>query len=211
MLKTLLRYVRNIVLVIAAIVVLYAGTNFVLSMLGYYPDGLGWRVAKQIAQTSRDPHDCFKIIHLIPHVMAPSEGEQRGLCVYELAEITKDPTVCELLLPSEYGLACTSNIWPGIADGINCAFEKNDRSIFFCRNDDGTFRRSKNCDDFSANKLEHSSCIEHVAEREKRLTLCQSIPDEPMRTFCEVRLGAWEKYPELRNSSYFGTIKPLEE
>jgi hypothetical protein len=182
----------------------------VLKIAGYYPDGLGWRVARQIAETSRDPHDCLKIIHLIPHVMAPSEGEQRSSCIYELAEIMKDTKACELLLPSEYGLACIGNTWPDISRGVICAIDEQDHSIFFCRNEDGTFRRSKNCDDFK-DPREKSVCISSFAQRDKKLEWCNNISDEPIRTFCQTKLGAWEKYPQLRNSTWFGTIKPLED
>src|SRR5688572_5716417 len=78
----------------------------VLRIIGYYHNGIGWEVAKLIIERRGQAGDCKKIIHITPQLFAPSEGEQRASCVYEYAKLSKDPTACELLMPSRYGLDC---------------------------------------------------------------------------------------------------------
>ena len=52
-------------------------------------------------------------------------------CFYEVAHRRKDPTVCEFLMPSEYGISCITNTLPPVAGpdiGINC--EDRDGKMF---------------------------------------------------------------------------------
>lgn len=186
------------------IVLFFIAIPFLLSLLGFYPNGIGWKVAKEIVARQGRASDCNKIVHLIAQPLSPSEGEQRSNCIYEYAKLSKDPSACELLMPSEYGLACISNLWLQAMPGNGCGWNYVNTEIYECREGYGPLRQSKNCTDFSDNPLYFSACIEARAHRKKDLTLCKEIPDAFIRSFCEVKIGAWIKYPELRNSFYFG-------
>ena len=51
-------------------------------------------------------NECLKFRSPTFDIMTPSRGEHVGMCVREYAELTKDPSACELLMPSSYGLDC---------------------------------------------------------------------------------------------------------
>src|SRR3989344_4294718 len=83
-------------------------------VLGYPSSSVPNVVAQWIVKGDRDPHLCFKMpdnvlpflpVTLFP-AMGPTIGSKRSLCVYKVAQIKKDPSVCELLMPSRYGLDC---------------------------------------------------------------------------------------------------------
>src|SRR3989338_11039500 len=98
---------------IAAIPVLLAvlllGRGIVLQLMGYPVDIPPSELADEIAAENGNPLRCRRLQQTVP-TMGPSLTEKRMLCVYIYAKLTQDPTACELLLPSEYGLACLSDV-----------------------------------------------------------------------------------------------------
>lgn len=172
-------------------------------------------VAQWIVDGQRDPRLCLELRSgalpfplppiRVPFVMGPTLEMQRKRCIFTVAQMTSNPRVCEILLPSEYGLACISNMWPEVSENVACGWNVNDNKTFQCRTGYGELRQSTSCDDFKENQKEYSVCLSEVAEREKNLSKCSLIPDAIVQNFCETRIGAWQKYPQLRTSFYFGT------
>jgi len=98
---------KRLMITLASLIVTYIFIYpIILYFLGYYPWGVGWDVAKTIVEKDGNVYDCKKIIHPIAEPMSPTAGEQRSSCIHEYAKLTKDPSACELLMPSNYGWDC---------------------------------------------------------------------------------------------------------
>src|SRR5690349_18853333 len=78
--------------------------------LGYYPGNPGWEVAEIAVSKGKNVDECKKILGVPWIGMGPSVGEQRRECIREYASLVKEPEICKLLFPSEYGLSCISNV-----------------------------------------------------------------------------------------------------
>ena len=93
-----------------------------------------YALVERIMRENLDPKLCFKFRYPIPALglaPAPTVGEQRTTCVYLVAQQLKDPSVCVLLMPSDYGIHCIKNTLPPVAGpdiGINC--EDRDGKMF---------------------------------------------------------------------------------
>ena len=81
---------------------------FIWSSLGYIVTANGAALASSIAEKHGKPTDCFKLRSL--DLLGPTDGTRQNLCVYELAQLLRDPTICELLLPGDYGMECIGEI-----------------------------------------------------------------------------------------------------
>ncbi|MEK7136992.1 MAG: hypothetical protein AAB853_01790 [Patescibacteria group bacterium] len=218
----------------------YAACAFVvLSILGYHPDAVGAELAATLADQGGDPRECLQIIHPLPHIMSPSDDEQRANCLYTYASITLDPSVCEFLLPSEYGLACLSTVGGKLFQDMHC-HEKAGRIGLYCRGDRGAELVVKSpqirdcsvyeradvrewCHYIRTYKLAgvyecgnvsrpeaRDDCERGYAFKQKDPSLCAAVQDERRQKYCEIRINAWLKYPQLRRSFYFGTPAPID-
>lgn len=75
----------------------------VMLFLGYKVNAHSDELAEEAAQKN-DVMLCTKIINY--GLLGPSSGESRAHCIKRYAEYTKDPSACELLMPSSYGWSC---------------------------------------------------------------------------------------------------------
>lgn len=192
----------------------------VLSIFGYHPDAIGQELARELAKSGGDPRECFQIIHPLPHPFSPTAGEQRGNCIYEYAKLTRDPSACELLMPSEYGWDCLgavkSELWKGLGCGsteenINCGaydvFSKNlgisDCTIYekrvlrdWCHEErTATLNDAYECNEISPDPPGlREACQRRYAFKLRNPALCTKISDEKRRTLCEIEIDAWQKY-----------------
>lgn len=204
------RLLLGIIAVIGAYVVAYP---LFLSLIGYYPWGVSWEVAEKIVAKHGTAKDCLKIIHPIAEPMSPTEGEQRSSCIYDVAKLTKDPSACELLMPSSYGWSCL-----GAAEKPNsrqCWFDfgptppqvgrGNDAvTIPACASNPKSMQENRccelaetlyvdkenNCDALKEPTVLHDQCLELMAKRDKNLVLCDQIKDDNVRSGCEVAVRA---------------------
>lgn len=147
--------------------------------------------------------------------MSPSEAEQQALCVYEYAKLTKDPSACELLLPSSYGWDCLRAA-QATADACSFDYGKNvawrlgddvydpwkNATIEECKNDKNLSAQGQKCcyifqlekdpeDDacsrFAGEEKFMNTCLAELATRKKNPTLCKEITDDNKRVICELR------------------------
>ena len=95
----------TIVAIPVILVLLLLGRGIALQMMGYPVDIPPSDLAEAIASEGGDPLLCRRLQQTVP-TMGPSLTEKRMLCFYLLAQKLKDPNVCELLMPSEYGWSC---------------------------------------------------------------------------------------------------------
>lgn len=179
---------------VATLIIYIFVAPVILWVIGYYPDGVGWKVAQEIAEKNGQASDCKKIIHTISHPFSPTAEEQRSSCIYDYARLTKDPSACELLMPSEYGLSC-------INQSIDSLFKENQ--------DAEHINIDADCSIYNANPLRKDYCLFSQAHKTKDLNTCEEITDLTIKSACNEKIGAWFKYPELRTSSYFGQYREL--
>src|SRR3989338_2790092 len=95
----------TIVAIPVILVLLLLGRGIALQMMGYPVDIPPSDLAEAIASEGGDPLLCRRLQQTVP-TMGPSLTEKRMLCFYLLAQKLKDPSVCELLMPSENGFSC---------------------------------------------------------------------------------------------------------
>lgn len=159
---------------------------------GYYVDTPGWRVG-EIAARNKNVHLCQNIM-VYWDLFGPVTPSRKRECVYRYAELTKDPTACEVLMPSEYGIACISNI-------VTISYEH--------RPDTGFFPFSA-CENIPEEDVRWDWCAYVLAHRERSTAPCATIAHPAVQKACIMKFEAWEKYPQLRNSSYFGRAATSE-
>jgi hypothetical protein len=199
---------------------------------------IGTDFAEEILAYGRPMEDCLNVLDFDPFP-SPSADEQSALCIFHYAEITKKPKACELLLPSEYGLACLSNVGGLLQTGIRCHIFTGGTELY-CKGDGeadlvAKIPQIKNCSlyerqdarewchfirTYQYNVNECSSmtsaealdvCNTGLAFREKNASLCSAVRDVKRKEYCELRINTWVNYPELRGSSYFGKPVPIDE
>jgi hypothetical protein len=195
--------------VIVAIVIGIPSMQYGWNVLRGHPMGglsVAAEISKKIAENHLDPKLCLKIEdNPFDLYKYPPIGSIRRGCIDGVASRTQDPSACELLLPGEYGLACISNLWPEVSGHVACGWNYSDPDIFECRDTDGKLHQGENCKDFMGNPMQFSACLSYSAERNHDADQCNAIPDRLIRSFCVVKVNAWKRFPQLRNSFYFGS------
>lgn len=183
---------KKVLLALIILVFIPIWVPVVLQFAGFYVNQPGWKVA-EIAAKKRDVKLCSKI-WIMPWKAAfsPSSFDQMETCIHEYASITQDPTSCERLMPSDYGLNC-------INQSIGLLFKDNPEG----ENVD----IHKDCSIYAPNPIRKDYCYFSQAHRTKDLNTCKEILNSVMQTACDEKIGAWYKYPQLRTSSYFGKYR----
>lgn len=215
-----------------------AGLRFILIMAGYEFE-LPEVLADKIVRENKPAEDCYSLLtwDLGPR---PPLSDLQHRCIREVAVLRKDPITCELMIPNEYGLACLSEVGGLLSGDIPCGgtYGRNEvycnqaysegelliqnpkieNCILYERNDLREWchykrtRTMKNI--YECNQIKRISvydeCEEAYAFKQKDPSLCESVKDEKRKKYCEIRINTWLKYPDLRNSSYFGTPVPTD-
>lgn len=231
-----LMYSRRFILYGLSILAVAIGTILWIRTFGAHRPYINWDpydLAQYIVNNQRSPEECWDLVVLDP--FGPQAAIRRAGCVFKIAELSANPSVCTLILPSEYGLACLSNIAGSLTIGFGCAKYKADDTLYcssglrakyigiedcsdypeqetkdWCFEErTRTLKGVHECNHISSNPPElREECERWYAFKERDPSLCSSIQDEKRRVLCEVKINAWLQYPELRNSFYFGTTSP---
>lgn len=198
---------RFLIMIIGTISLYVIVYPFFLFLLGYYPWGVSWDVAQKIVEKGGTVADCKKIIHPIADPMSPTQGEQRAGCIYDVAKLTKDPSACELLMPSSYGLDCV-----GAAEDFDpCIMLADDKKTVkgqglettydSCQNGPNVkhvccsmarvlYSDERNCGNFPQGEL-RDQCHHIVGVRMKKIEECALIENERNKIGCEVVVRAY--------------------
>src|SRR3989344_9602746 len=193
----------------------------VLSLIGYHPDAIGKELAEELAAENGSPKECLQIIHPLPHPFSPSDKEQRANCIYEYASLTKDPTACELLMPSSYGISCLGgamNFLPckiyskeeirwsdgnsgfqttlqECVDSVDSPLDKRGQCCLISIN---KYVRSINdCSPLLSDKEMFDQCQYEVSVKNHDASTCSPIFNENIRSACTVEATALEKDPSI--------------
>ena len=153
-----------------------------------YPIGSGpTELAERIVENGDEAILCRSMQRAFP-VMGPSLTSHRRSCIFEVARMSKDSTTCKLLLPSEYGISC-------IGETVTQLYSENPGMGFF---------DYELCGHVFDEPLKNDWCTYSKVHLDVNPALCEEIDNEILRTSCTMKFDAYEKYPELRSSSYFG-------
>mgnify|MGYP003346393529 CR=1 FL=1 len=194
------------VLLIAILLLIYA----IELALGYYPGYPGWEVG-QIAAERGDVNVCQKIIHLPWIGFGPDLSSSRWMCIREYATLRKDPSVCRLMMPSDYGRQCISSAelpdqrwcWMDFqstgtllgrgdeeirADQCLSRHLSKDLSICCSLHDAILIQKASDCSAFSnSSTLVHDQCNEILAMRDRDSSICKNIRSQNLRSSCLLR------------------------
>lgn len=155
-------------------------------LMGYHAFVFNGEEIAKIAQEKGDPKECGRI--RVVFAINTNTYLEAQYCTYTYAKLTSDPTACELLLPSEYGLSCINNV-------IAQEYKDHPDSGFFEFNE---------CVNAQTDPLRQDWCQFVRAHKSHQALDCISIMNEVIRSGCTLKFEAWEKYPDLRDSFYFG-------
>jgi len=228
----MLRLLKTLALILMTIVLILFLYPWVLRGLGYYVDNTGGEIGRLAAEKG-DVSLCQKIV-VYSHFFGPPTMSRRGECVYTYAELTKDPSACELLMPSSYGLSCVGG---AIETKKTCNFtddsiswwedEKNDivgkASLHSCQADDASRSKKRNeccliarvarvksendCSSLSTATGLHDECLAALAFKNRDINTCTEIQDQNLQTACSVRAKAMQQDPSICS----GCKQPVEK
>ena len=188
---------------------------------GFYP---GWHFldVAQIAAGEGNVNICNKIIRA-PWltVMGPSIADRQISCIHEYAKLTKDPSACELLMPSSYGLDCVGgaedsrlpcglgkySVWIGEGKDsreiplVKCMGVKANDSAELaqcCTVARNAFLLHENdCSTLVSNTPVHDSCLYWLAWKNKDENMCNEIQNANAKSACLVQSKALRKDPSI--------------
>jgi hypothetical protein len=140
--------------------------------------------------------------------------------VYEYAKLTKDPSACELLMPSSYGLSCVGAASEAPICGINTGFEvqwhEGDQikrsSLKDCQKNNARSERGNKCciiaavsgirnfNDCSSLAMDaplFDNCLNELAFKNHDPSACVQIKNDNIRSGCIVSAKALQKDPSI--------------
>lgn len=182
-----------------------------LTVLGYRVNGSSADIAAEGARIGRVDL-CKKIISY--GFLSPPSGELRSHCVKTYAALTKDPTACELLMPSDYGFSCLGAAQK-TPDACNIDFGRSvswktgegptdwaEATLDECLQDKEKSESGKkccyimrlshepavnDCSSFSDDQPFMNSCLLELAMKKRDEKICAPIDDENKRLICEIQ------------------------
>ncbi|MBU0458068.1 hypothetical protein KJ652_06565 [Patescibacteria group bacterium] len=209
------------------------GTIFTISIIGYVTfNSLGYSVAdsmhdaEQLAQIfvdeGKSANNCLKIIRFFPNY--PPLGVIQSGCIHEYASLTKDPSACELLLPSSYGWSCLGAVEEKLFLGDPCYYSTVRNRVYCNRKySEGELTiedpQMNNCSSYERNDLRewchfertariayahecdqithpvvYDNCEYNYAIKMKDIKYCSAIKEPERQNMCKVYLEMVEKY-----------------
>jgi len=136
---------------IAIVILAIIAVPMIQIALGYHFQP-GWEVARNLVERGNSVRECEKVRVMPWNMIGPTESQQRGMCIYEYAKLTKDPSACELLMPSEYGWSCVG----GAQEKEPCSFGTYANPTV---NGNGIIATLQECIDGPQNKRLNSCCL----------------------------------------------------
>ncbi|MBU0458542.1 hypothetical protein KJ652_04475 [Patescibacteria group bacterium] len=175
----------------------------------YYKHTSPSELAKKLVEHNRNAEDCF-LLRTFDFGPRPTTYEMQMRCVYEYASLTKDPSACELLLPSSYGWSClgaTVEDMPCVFYGTraNPKIKGNGINVNFseCLNKESLANsnaccsiakirytdKNNSCDHLSNVKGDMlNQCHYELAIKKGNIEECKLINNENIRTGCEISM-----------------------
>src|SRR3989338_242052 len=206
-----------------AILVGIAGVAWYDKTLGWHRPYVNWdydELAAYLVEHDREASECWDLIVFDP--MGPQPAQQRASCIYEYAKLKKDPLVCELLMPSSYGLDCVG----GAISTYHrpCALGR-DRSVTWANGGKATLQQCiegndhecciaaqarfiinfHSCESINTPDI-HDQCLSDLAFKNADPSHCSGIESPLVKSACTVEASALRKNPSICQSC----IQPIE-
>lgn len=177
-----------------------------------------WDLASYLVQHQRPASECFDLVWF--EIMSPTQSEQRALCVHEYAKLAKDPTACELLMPSSYGLSCVGGASRSPICGVNPGFEVQwhegdeikrsslkdcqKKGIRSARGNEccivatvSAIRTFNDCSSLANDTPVYDDCLQELSFKNHDPTTCEGITDAKLKVACIVRAKAMKQDPSI--------------
>jgi hypothetical protein len=174
-------------------------------------------LAKHLVGNNFSPRGCFDLMW---HGMGQQEGEAQAECVYQYASLAKDPSACELLMPSSYGLSCVG----GAIDSPECGFNQGyevqwnegnpvlKSSLKDCQKNIqrsetgeaccfiakiGFVKDENDCSPLKNQERFYNECLDRLSFKNHDPTTCEGITDKNLKVACIVRAKAMKQDPSI--------------
>jgi len=199
LLASSIRFAKAAAMICMAAVCIFFATPILLTLLGYKVNASVTETAK-IGAEKHKVAECDRIISY--GLFGPPSGEVRRMCIRKYAEITQDPTACELLMPSNYGWDCLGTVASLLNTGFGCSSYASGE--IYCSS--GVRGRNIGVDDCKKYK---EADLKYWCYGERTRTLagvydCDKIPADPLilREECQ----RWHAY-KLKDASQCSPIR----
>ncbi len=193
---------------------LIASVFFVLHVIGYDFSSPGWKVGEK-AFKEKNVKLCSRIVNI--SIFGPPTAMRRAQCIRTYAELTKDPSVCELLMPSSYGLSCVGGAQsePDLCSMSSGEVRWKDGSETYASCADPTKKRTKDgdaccliariafvksendCSSLESYSEMHDQCLQSLAFKNHNPAVCEGIGNENTKSACTVNAQAIRKNPSI--------------
>lgn len=210
------------------------GLLTVLLPLWFSASGRAWVVtmpgaeewARGLVASGRPAQDCLKLHTIFPSY--PQVGELQSYCIRTYAALAKDPSACELLMPSRAGLDCVGGAIKspicGINHGIVVQWHEGDEILYAspaeCAEQEQSakgesccylaqvysVKTMNDCSRFMSQSEFHDECQMNVAFKNHDPTSCESIQNPTLKTACTIQAKALKQVPSICQ----GCTKPVE-
>lgn len=220
MAKIFLRIIGVIVLLFLIILFVIPSIFYVWYLLtGKHIQRLSYSNAPTVAQTivdkGWDAKECFNLkLNPFELIRYPTESQHQTGCVSQVAFLKKDPSACELLMPSDYGFSCV-----GAAEAVSyqCTLDYG-RVIEWGSYIDNTHERATlaecisgsvtsalgkdcctiskaaniqgfdDCSSLESNSSLHDVCLSYLALKLGVSNSCNQITEPSMKSACMLRV-----------------------
>lgn len=201
-----LKQQRFILVIVAAATVMTIAWKPMFGWHRPYVNWAAWDLAQYLVDHGRDPRECLDLISI--QIMAPQQGEQRALCVFEYAKIAKDSLACELLMPSNYGWNCLAAAeqiedrlcWFDFTKSTEnnsagrmpeCGGRQNSDASRCCDMARNLYvEKIDSCEPYADSEKFHDQCQELLALEKENIGLCDAIINDRIRSNCTVSVRA---------------------
>lgn len=179
----------------------------------YFEWGIS-ELAEYLVQNNRSPKGCFDLIW---HGIGQQAGEAQAECIYKYASLAKDPSACELLMPSSYGLSCVGGAesesdhcsmgngkvsWNNgeetYASCANTTKKRSQDADACCLIARVTFVLSENdCSPIKQYPDMYDECLQNLAFKNHDPATCNDIENDNTKSACIVNASAIRRDPSI--------------
>lgn len=195
-----------IIISITLISIAVLALNRKISGFGYYVTSDDKALAEYLVNKGRDISECNKLIHFEP--FAPSPWEKRLDCKIHYARISKNPAVCEGLMPSSFGWRCLGAAMGNAVCSLNMNGTVGGNGIYIPLQECSTgtediknneccivairaeIKTENDCSPLRERQAFYEECKYRVAFKNEDLQQCEDISNPIIKSGCQVGVRA---------------------
>ncbi|MBU1123124.1 hypothetical protein KJ652_00875 [Patescibacteria group bacterium] len=208
---------------ILGLIVIIGFLSYIGLHIFYYEHTSPTELATKLIEEDKDANNCF-LLRTFDIGPRPTTYELQMRCVYKYASLTKDPSACELLMPSDYGWSCLGAVEEKLFLGDPCYYSTVRNRVYCNRKySEGELTiedpQMDNCSSYERNDLRewchfertariayahecdqithpvvYDNCEYNYAIKMKDIKYCDAIKDPERINMCKVYLEMVKKY-----------------